>query len=266
MVDALVKIYQDVKVHQEKGEYGDYFEGDIELQETESDIKINPLNAILNPNRHWPNGVSYYTIQNGVYTPDQVAAIERGIEDLMNLVSIDGQYCIRILPHNNEPDFISIQHYSGCSSSVGRIGGSQRISLVDSCVARHGTIMHELLHAYGFYHEQSRYDRDDHVDINWDNIEPGHEHNFNKYTDQQITLLGTPYNYGSVLHYSAYAWAIDPTVRTIIAHDEDAGSEMGQRVSLSKWDIERVQILYGCLDPEKSTYFRQYDRKTLLGQ
>ena len=53
------------------------------------------------------------------------------------------------------------------------IGGSQRISLVDSCVDRHGTVMHEFLHALGHYHEHMRGDRDDYVIIHWDNIQPG---------------------------------------------------------------------------------------------
>ena len=52
------------------------------------------------------------------------------------------------------------------------IGGPQRLSLADGCF-RHGTIMHEFLHALGFYHEHTRADRDKFVFVNFDNIEEG---------------------------------------------------------------------------------------------
>lgn len=61
-----------------------------------------------------------------------------------------------------------------CYSFVGKVSspGGQTVSIGSGC-AYIDTVEHELLHALGFYHEQSRYDRDDHVSIVWGNIKEG---------------------------------------------------------------------------------------------
>ena len=59
-----------------------------------------------------------------------------------------------------------------CNSYIGRVGNAQTVSLDAGCVYT-DIVQHELMHAAGFYHEQSRYDRDDYVIINYTNIEPG---------------------------------------------------------------------------------------------
>ena len=58
-----------------------------------------------------------------------------------------------------------------CSSQIGKIGGEQIIRLGQKC-HRNGTkiIIHELIHAWGFYHEQNSADRDEYIWVNKNNI------------------------------------------------------------------------------------------------
>ena len=59
-----------------------------------------------------------------------------------------------------------------CFSSVGDQQAGQVLSLGTGCDHK-AVIEHELLHALGFYHEQSRADRDDYVKIWLDQVTPG---------------------------------------------------------------------------------------------
>ena len=73
----------------------------------------------------------------------------------------------------------------------------------------------------------------------------GTERNFRKLREGvEVDLLGTKYDYGSVMHYGAYGFAVDRNIPTIIPLDPTA--TIGQRVKMSALDVERVQLLYGC--------------------
>uniref|UniRef100_A0A8B9RKP8 Metalloendopeptidase n=1 Tax=Astyanax mexicanus TaxID=7994 RepID=A0A8B9RKP8_ASTMX len=93
-----------------------------------------------------------------------------------------------------------------CYSSVGRTGGKQVVSLSTRGCVYHGIVQHELNHALGFYHEHTRSDRDRYVTINWQNIDPTMQYNFNK---ENTNNLNTPYDYSSVMHYGKTAFTIN---------------------------------------------------------
>jgi hypothetical protein len=124
----------------------------------------------------------------------------------------------------------------GCWSYLGRQGGAQDID-VSGCAA--GSIAHELLHAAGFYHEQSRGDRDQHISIMWDEISPEMRFNFDK-RDARGQDIG-PYDYGSIMHYPSHAGSRsgNPTIVPRLAN-----VRIGQRDGLSPLDRSAIATLY----------------------
>ncbi|XP_074056811.1 meprin A subunit beta-like isoform X2 [Macrotis lagotis] len=153
--------------------------------------------------------------------------------------------CIDFKPWEGEDNYISVFKGSGCYSSVGnRRIGKQMLSIGANC-DRIATIQHEFLHALGFWHEQSRSDRDDYVMIMKDRIQEGKEHNFNTYDDKVSDSLNVPYDYTSVMHYSKTAFQ-NGTEPTIVTRIPDFLDVIGQRMDFSEYDLEKLSRLYNC--------------------
>ena len=104
--------------------------------------------------------------------------IRNSMNQIEKQTRIESKDCIKFVPRTSESVYLRIYNGVGCWSYVGmnRAPGPQDVSIMigswSSCLYQ-GTIMHELTHAIGFWHEQSRFDRDDYVTINWDNIAQG---------------------------------------------------------------------------------------------
>ena len=107
--------------------------------------------------------------------------------------------------------------------------------------------MHEIGHAIGFYHEQSRPDRDNYVMIKLQNTKPGTADNFAKYSRDYIDMRGVPYDYGSIMHYRAKAFSIngEATVVPIVEKGEKV-PQIGQRIKLSPQDVQLAKTMYNC--------------------
>ncbi|XP_075719694.1 low choriolytic enzyme-like [Rhinoderma darwinii] len=80
--------------------------------------------------------------------------------------------CVQFVNRSNEQDYISIETGGGCWSYVGKVGGRQILSLdMPSCI-KYTLVPHEFMHALGFFHEHTRPDRDQYIDVLWQNIAP----------------------------------------------------------------------------------------------
>uniref|UniRef100_H2ZB72 Metalloendopeptidase n=1 Tax=Ciona savignyi TaxID=51511 RepID=H2ZB72_CIOSA len=118
----------------------------------------------------------------------------------------------------------------------------QQVSLASGCWQK-GTVIHEILHSLGFWHEQSRPDRDSHVRINYGNIYRGMGYNFNKLSRQQVNSRNSPYDIGSVMHYNSYAFSSN---RQATITDLQGRTLRTQRNGFSREDIKQLNAMYGC--------------------
>uniref|UniRef100_A0A3P9DUF3 Metalloendopeptidase n=2 Tax=Maylandia zebra TaxID=106582 RepID=A0A3P9DUF3_9CICH len=171
---------------------------------------------------------------------DQYSRRERDVIE-QGLRSFEAATCVSFRPQSRERDFLDIQSRDGCYSFVGRRGGGQIVSLSRQGCVFHQIVQHEVLHALGFDHEQTRSDRDQHVRILLENVIPGMEHNFRKINTRN---LDTPYDYNSVMHYGRFAFSRDREPTIVPIPDENVA--IGRATEMSANDILRVNRLYTC--------------------
>ncbi|XP_052753866.1 uncharacterized protein LOC113522967 isoform X2 [Galleria mellonella] len=224
------------------------FEGDLILNEKQRRLIVEDVaeglsrNGLRDSTKRWPDNEVIYYIQKEHFSSDQVDAIQNGIDDIARAS------CVKFRPYKRgDRDAVVIQgSRRGCFSQVGYQGGYQVLNLsgrhpVGRGCFRHGTVVHELLHTLGFYHMQSSPDRDDYIDVIWENIVQPARHNFRKYNTFAVSDFGVGYDYDSVLHYSRRAFSANGQ-DTIVP--KMSGADIGQRIGLSDKDTQKLNKMY----------------------
>jgi Astacin (Peptidase family M12A) len=174
---------------------------------------------------HWPKAQMSYTFASDL-NGNTKGIVLRAMEYLSKVS------CVRF-KESKKGDYVLITNGKGCSSNVGNLqNGRQHLKLSPRCQL--GNVVHEILHSLGFMHMHTAAERDSHVRIAFDNIQPAMMSNFKKYT-RHVSMFNTPYDYGSIMHYPRVAFAKNSKKPTIIPMQDAQG--MGQRSSKSRFDF-----------------------------
>ena len=201
----------------------------------------------------WPNGTMPYSISDDFPPPNENPDSRRewvvyAIREMNKLRERTG-LTLTEKTQEDPHSVVFVRSEGSCSSMVGMQGGVQQIR----CDVGDGfgvdSVMHEIMHAAGIYHEHTRPDRKAYVRIMKDVIDPDKLHNFEKpsmpvgHTDD--------YDYKSLMHYHQYACLDDGySGPSIICWNDEHGRQdycpttMGKVTRPSDLDIQGLAQIY----------------------
>ncbi len=157
---------------------------------------------------------------------------------------------ILVVPNTGYP---SVSH-----SEIGMQGGQQILAVGANHWDSKFVLVHELFHALGYLHEQSRPDRNSFVTINYNNISQtacngsSCDHNFDLVGG---AFTSGAYDFESIMHYNDTAFGINGAV-TIQAKPAYAAFQdsMGNRAHMTNGDANGLQARYGQPSTPTITY------------
>ncbi len=241
---AVSKVFfagQQLPVEQINGDY--IYQGDILLPPDmvsheevkmvfEKDEEIPANKSVGRTSGRWPNNTVYYSIESGLDNKTRVYDAIKHWESNTNLDFVE---------RTTQSNYIYFVTGSGCSSYVGMVGGRQNVTLSTACST--GNTIHEIGHAIGLWHEQSRVDRENYITINYENIQSGREHNFHTYAQQGMDgdEFTSSLDFGSIMMYGPYSFSSNgkPTITT-----KTGSTYSVQRSALSTGDKTGVNNMY----------------------
>jgi hypothetical protein len=179
----------------------------------------------------WPGGIVPYEFESDVSNTNRNRV--RNSMDMLEAVS-----GVTFIPRTNESARLNTGGFGGDWASGGRTGGQQNLSIYTWSSPL--IICHDLIHALGRYHQQSRTDRDDYIQVNWENIDDDYEYNYYISNSDEFG----PYDFESVMHYSQWGFSTGGPTMTCLPGYEQWQNVMGQREYLSDGDIATLQYMY----------------------
>ncbi|BHF63132.1 Bone morphoproteintic protein 1 [Sparganum proliferum] len=207
------------------------------------DAKQRSRRAVTSRKSHlWPSGIIPYEIEP-LFSSSAMTIILTAMRTWENVTCVT---FVEREPHHQSYLIFTVEK-CGCCSNVGRQNEDrpQTISIAPSCESVR-TVAHELGHAMGFWHEQSRPDRDAYVEILTENIKNDRLYNFEKKDQHEVDSLGEPYDYDSIMHYAKNLFAKPGATETLRPRECCPRPKIGHLSKPSAGDARQMNKLYSC--------------------
>ncbi|XP_076825833.1 uncharacterized protein LOC143471284 isoform X3 [Clavelina lepadiformis] len=157
--------------------------------------------------------------------------------------------CFKFLPYlpSSDSPYIKYIRDSGCWSDLGKQSWAaetgQKLSIGAGC--EHWSIVaHELLHTFGFEHEQCRPDRDGYIKVIWENVLDAYRAHYRVMNVKYVVDLGSPYDFDSVMHYGKYGFTRNGKATVEKLPGTKTKGVPDHRLELSEEDINELNTLY----------------------
>jgi Astacin (Peptidase family M12A)/Abnormal spindle-like microcephaly-assoc'd, ASPM-SPD-2-Hydin len=219
------------------------FQGDIVLDHVESIPGPQSESLGVAYSQYlWPKVGTVYQVP---YTIDPSSGDVTNLNTAISQFNSNFSGVIQFVPYTNQTDYVSFlfdtSNTSGvCEAYEGRVGGEQTVGGSASCTV--ATILHEMGHTVGVWHEQSRPDRNTYINVNYGAVIKASRSFFDQFldNDQELTL----YDYASVMQYPAYSFSRngEPCIESI-----PAGIPLSNSTGYSAADIDGIDRLYGAI-------------------